>query len=206
MAETATQEEPLAQLGFGIVAYLDIMYTLMWGFIIFSLLLIPTIHTFKQGGGYGDRARIGYANTMISNLGYSRTECRNIPVSLANLQLSCPYGTIGSVLEYGVNNEDSGSPPDSCMNNDINKACKPTSKNIGNLLKQAVGKDSYNVQFSKSDIFAFDPSKVCGDPTNLLFVQYTCVQSKAEQAQKYDTLVLATSTAAFISLFFVLLL
>lgn len=85
---------------------------------------------------------------MISNLGYSDVQCHNIPVSLGSIVVSCNYGTVGSILDYGVNNEESGSPLDACVNNDQNRSCKPTSDSIKNLLNKSIGKDRYSVQFS----------------------------------------------------------
>lgn len=41
--EKAVQENPISQLGYGIVAYLDILYSMVWAFIVFSLMLIPTM-------------------------------------------------------------------------------------------------------------------------------------------------------------------
>ena len=38
--------DPLAQLGYGIVAYVDILWTVLGLFVLFSLLLYPTISAF----------------------------------------------------------------------------------------------------------------------------------------------------------------
>jgi hypothetical protein len=43
---------PLARLGFGIVAYIDILWTLIVVFGFFSVLLLPTLHNFRAGTGY----------------------------------------------------------------------------------------------------------------------------------------------------------
>jgi len=147
---------------------------------------------------------------MISNLGYSEMECRNIPVSLGNIAITCPYGTVGKIFDYGINHEESGSPVDSCSNNDQNRGCKPNDEKIDKLLAQAIGKDRFNVKFSSSgnDFWTSNPTsgKDCYDQTNLFFVQYSCIQSNAQQDEKYQHLNVASTTAALISLLFVLLL
>ena len=143
---------------------------------------------------------------MISNFGFSTVECRNIPVSLGNIAITCQYGTVGKIFEYGVNNPDSGSPIDACVNNDENSSCKPTNSRIKSLLDQSSGKERYTVNFSQSDLYTGNPSKMCGDPTNLLFVQYSCVQTKEQQAVKYEHLIRAVATTCLISLLFVLVL
>ena len=82
-------------LGYGIVAYINILHTMIWVFLGFSLILLPVMMAFKTGTEYESDLHVGYAKTMISNLGYSQVECRNIPVSLGNIAITCPYGTVG---------------------------------------------------------------------------------------------------------------
>jgi len=43
MSGKASEQDPLASLGYGIVAYVDILYSMIWAFLFFSLLMIPTI-------------------------------------------------------------------------------------------------------------------------------------------------------------------
>ena len=122
------------RLGYGIVAYVNILYRMAWVFICFTLMLIPTMQAYQSGDAYEGDKYVGRANTMISNMGYSSVECRNIPVSLGNIAITCPFGRVGKIFDFGVNNPDSGSPIDACINNDYNKACKPTSSSIGSKL------------------------------------------------------------------------
>ena len=140
-------ENPLSTLGYGIVAYVDILYTMIWVFVLFSLLMFPTLQNYQKGLGYEDDAMVGKANGMLGNLGYSSVECRNIPVSLGNIAITCQYGTVGKIFEFGVNNPDSGSPIDACVNNDENSSCKPTNNRIKSLLDQSQGKERYTVNF-----------------------------------------------------------
>ena len=44
---TKFEAEPLARLGFGIVAYTDMLWTLIVLFFTFSLMLGPTLHFFR---------------------------------------------------------------------------------------------------------------------------------------------------------------
>ena len=41
--------DPLVELGYGIVAYNNILMNLFWAFVLFSILLIPTIYGYKTG-------------------------------------------------------------------------------------------------------------------------------------------------------------
>ena len=116
---------------------------MVWTFILFTLLFLPTMMNYQTGDNYAGDPRGGHASGMISNLGYSSVECINVPLALEKITLSCPYGTIGEIMEYGINNEKTGSPPDACINNDKNKVCKPNSSRIGSVLKKALGKESH---------------------------------------------------------------
>jgi len=48
----ATAEEPLSQLGFGIVAYTGMLYAMIFIFGLFSLMLIPTFSMYANGTQY----------------------------------------------------------------------------------------------------------------------------------------------------------
>ena len=88
-------------------------------FVAFTIILIPTITAFRRFNPESNRAFSGYENYMISNLGYSSTECMNIPVSVGRITLQCPNGKIGQIYDYGINLPDSGSPIDTCLNNNL---------------------------------------------------------------------------------------
>ena len=58
-------------LGFGIVAYVNIVYTMILAFFIFSVLLMPTMINYNYGTNYEGSTKAGYATGMLSNLGFS---------------------------------------------------------------------------------------------------------------------------------------
>ena len=43
----AADDEPLSQLGFGIVAYVNMLFRMTWIFILFTILLVPTMHAYR---------------------------------------------------------------------------------------------------------------------------------------------------------------
>lgn len=134
--------DPLAQLGYGISAYLNILYAMIMLFALCSVMLIPTMMGYSAGDAYEGENHVGHASGMISNLGYSSNECNNIPISLQNIVLTCSFGTIGEIFDYGVNNPATGSPVDACMTNELNKSCKPGSRML-DLFKQGIGKERH---------------------------------------------------------------
>ena len=102
-------------------------------FLAFSILVFPTMAAFKMGTAYDGDNFVGYANGMIANLGYSRANCINTPLSIGSLTMSCGYGTIGEIFDYGVTSTDSDGPVDACLTNDDNRACKPDSKDAADM-------------------------------------------------------------------------
>ena len=149
---------------------------------------------------------VGYARGMIANLGYSSVQCHNIPVSLGNIEVECKYGTVGEILDYGVNSENSDGPVDACVNNADNSQCKPDSQEILDLLNTSIGQQSTAVRFSEGDLYRGNPGADCTNDGNLFFVQYTCIQNEEQQQEKFEILTLATATASLISLLFIVVL
>jgi len=78
LGDKAKQENPLAPLGFGIVAYMDILWTLIWTFTLYSVLLLPTFIFFSEGTAYDHvpaAVKSDYLDTYMGNLGYSSVQC-----------------------------------------------------------------------------------------------------------------------------------
>ena len=52
LSKEATESDPLAQLGFGIVAYTGMLYYMIWAFAFYSLLLVPVFLFYHGGTAY----------------------------------------------------------------------------------------------------------------------------------------------------------
>ena len=52
LSDKATQAEPLAQLGFGIVAYTGMLYYMIWAFLLYTIMLIPVFIIYENGTAY----------------------------------------------------------------------------------------------------------------------------------------------------------
>lgn len=128
----AAKKDPLASLGFGIVAYVDMLWTLIWTFTLYTILLIPTMMYFAEGGAYSDvpaAVKSDYLDTYLGSMGYSSVQCVHVPTSIGKVALSCPYGSIGQFLDYGVNSQLGDSK--NCLDSEANARCKPTNTQIG---------------------------------------------------------------------------
>jgi len=121
----SANDDPINALGYGIVAYLRILYNVFCLFAIFSVMFVPTIRFYSEGKDNDVKIFKGYEGYMISNLGQSSVQCEYIPVSVGKITLQCPFGNVGHIIDYGVNFVDTGSPLDACMNNPLIEMCKP---------------------------------------------------------------------------------
>ena len=142
----------MAILGFGIVNYTDILWMLICVFFLFSLILTPTMHIFHKGTGYANVAENAqaYEQGMLGNLGFSSVQCAKIPLDVGKLNLQCPFGTIGKLIDTGVNIQ--ASHANNCVTHEeyAPKKCKPDSEAFWNEINQAIGKESSTLEFTNT--------------------------------------------------------
>ena len=122
------ESNAIAQLGFGIVAYVNILWMLIWTFTVYTLLLLPTMFSYSDGTAYNnvpEAVKSSYLDSYLGNLGYSSVQCASIPSSVGQLNLDCPYGKIGKFLDYGIN--PSVATKNTCVNDSTNDMCYPDS-------------------------------------------------------------------------------
>lgn len=116
--------DPIVELGFGMLAYRDILRYMIAFFFVLTLIQLPVMWIYSQGNGF-DLAYLSgglpmYAKLSLGNLGYSDTHCDQVPITIGQVRLHCTYGVIGEILDYGIND----------VNNDIDATyCKTTYAN-----------------------------------------------------------------------------
>ena len=73
----AIKQDPLLQLGYGIVAYRNILWTMIVAFSVFTILSIPSLVIYGQGQAYkfGIAELQGKEHLSLGNLGYSSMQC-----------------------------------------------------------------------------------------------------------------------------------
>ena len=186
LSEEATKSDPLAQLGFGIVAYTGMLYYMIWAFFLYTLLLIPTFYFYAGGDAYAgteDASKLGYAPRTIGALGYSSYQCQSIPVALSKFNLYCDYGQIGSVDFYGVNPD---AAHGACMANTDNALCATNNPALAIQLAAVVGKTSGTVDITDSDLWTTTVDASCTTADAFFYAQFTCIMSESQQHQKYN--------------------
>ena len=203
LGDEVTKANPIAKLGFGIVAYVDLLWVLIWTFTLYTIMLLPTLGFFGQGSAYDNvKVKSDYLDTYLGNLGYSSVQCASIPTEVGKLALSCPYGSIGEILDYGVNPLSENR--NICINGDTNEQCKPGASILAYLNNNFIGKDSDLFTFDTNNLYRNDPAAqaACLSTESTIFVQFTCVQAEADQALKYEQMALTVGTACLIALLF----
>lgn len=214
VSKDAANAEPLAQLGFGIVAYTGMLYYMIWAFALYTLLLIPTFYFYAAGTAYAgvdDQSKLAYAPRTIGALGYSSYQCSAIPVQIesTNFSVSCDFGVIGPVsfgetFYAGVNPK---AARGSCMDNELNSACKIT--NTAGIVAQLtpfVGKQSATIQISQADLYTAGTvppaSAGCDTEDAFVYAQYQCIQEESMLHQKYFQMATTVAICILISYLF----
>lgn len=172
---------PLAKLGFGIVAYMNMLWMLIWTFTIYTLILLPTMFFYMDGTAYDsvpDAVKSSYLDTYLGNLGYSSVQCASIPTDVGRLNIDCPFGTIGSYLDWGINAKSKNK--NICVTGKTNSDCTPDADFIQTNLDSAIGEPDHLFEFSDVPaLFKGSTPSGCDTSESNFFVQYTCVQSTA---------------------------
>ena len=101
-------------------------------------------------------------------------------MGIGKLSVECPYGQVGEIFEFGVNDLSMGVSGDLCMNTAENTACYPDNPSIPSELMKTIGAVNTALSFSTDQLWS-DPSDFgsCTKPSNTLFIQYSCVMSES---------------------------
>jgi len=198
----AIKTSPINQLGFGIVAYVNILWTLIWTFALYTIFLLPVMMFFSEGTAYSDvLVKSSYLDGYLGNMGYSSVQCASIPTNVDRLSLACPYGTIGEFLDYGINPLIDNK--NTCVNNDSNSMCKPDADFVMESLLSSVGDPDHLFTFENKSLFKDNTGKAaCDTMQSTLFVQFTCTQEAASQELKYNQVALAVTIGVLICILF----
>lgn len=69
LTEEQKKEDPFNFLGFGLVAYRDLMFIMFMLFAVLSLLMTPAMVFYSKYNAY--TTPVGYSKLSLGNLGYS---------------------------------------------------------------------------------------------------------------------------------------
>lgn len=82
-AEEGEEPDPLNYLGFGMIAYRDLMFTMFCLFTILSIIMVPAMSFYKSQGAIDESIKRGWAAPLsLGAFGYSSSMCATAPMGL----------------------------------------------------------------------------------------------------------------------------
>lgn len=95
---------PYSRLGFGFEAYFRMIWCYFLLFTLFSIMLIPTLATYKAANGFGQNSRlVSNAEYSLGNMGFSDSDCMVQYAMLPqNRTLSCAAGKFSELNFLGI--------------------------------------------------------------------------------------------------------
>lgn len=158
------------------VAYRDLMFTLICLFTMCTLLMVPAFSFYVNGNGMS--APESYDIYSLGNMGYSTIKCSNLPVDLNKITMTCSYGQISKVYHFGVN-------PSNITNKDT---CQKTTENtlcfdaLNATFVSEVTNNITNDQTTSEYLYNLTPELLWTDQTT---VDSKCVGTKAQIYVQY---------------------
>lgn len=93
--------EPMKELGVGISTFHKLLVITVILFILLSLLHIPNFTIFYSSSFYNSDDIL--TSGTLGNLGFSKTECVNMPMIAGNkLNMHCSDGSISQLVDWGI--------------------------------------------------------------------------------------------------------
>ena len=204
-------EDAMTRLGYGIVSYFSLIYTFMLIFFMISLLNIPVMYNNHKWSAFEQYNQISWTTQFtIGNLGGSEARCLNLKLVSESLSVSCSTGTISEITHFGVYQKDSeadqrGLCTSSGVSVSTGLSCDRLSSKehpfYTDKLATCIGQPSCML----SDIHAEIPIGSNGEGCTLteqdsVFIQYNCVISDEELAEKREQALLASCVNIFAAL------
>lgn len=227
--EDNVEPDPLNYLGFGMVAYRDLMFTMFALFAVLSILMVPVMSFYKGQGAINDDNKKGWMGPLsMGSFGYSTSECQMAPYTLNQIPINCPYGTLGKVISAGVLPEGTGEKDQylcswTGASEEIKTKC-PVRSTLANEIDvnlrgvnlnktSATNKYQYrtiNADESEHTNNIFDSQKTvdasCKTINAKVFVQYQCIMDSTQLSDKRDQAAMISSVAVLVVLVYLTVL
>lgn len=96
-------EDPIGRLGYGVVSYFSLIYTMMLIFLLITAFFAPVIMNNMQWKAYeGEKMLSWTAQTTLGNLGASETRCSTLKMVGDTASIGCTSGKITEITALGV--------------------------------------------------------------------------------------------------------
>ena len=101
-------EDPIGRLGYGVVSYFSLIYTMMIIFGIIALVHLPVMQSYSQWNAYASERQLSWtAQYTIGNLGQSMPRCATVDMVSDKLDIGCNTGYITEIKHFGFFKDDS---------------------------------------------------------------------------------------------------
>ena len=101
-------EDPIGRLGYGVVSYFSLIYTMMCIFALITIFFIPVMRANMSWKAYDSDSRLGFtAKTTLGNLGASSARCTTLKLVGDVASIGCNTGKIAKIQDFGVYAKDS---------------------------------------------------------------------------------------------------
>jgi hypothetical protein len=103
IAPVDESEDPYLSLGFGMVAYFNMLKALILMFSVFTLLAIPMISIYVGYDGQSSGNNYSKSKFSLGNMGFSESICKHIFIGIeGNYEFTCRTGTIDKIEYTGI--------------------------------------------------------------------------------------------------------
>jgi hypothetical protein len=201
-------EDPIGRLGYGVVSYFSLIYTMMCIFALITIFFIPVMRNNLSWKGYDGDSQIGFtAKTTLGNLGASASRCTTLKLVGDVASIGCQTGTITRIQDFGVYAKDSEA--------DLKSLCSSSGEDVStglncpgvsstehpfytDKLVQCIGQQSC-IMKGVHDVLPIDTNSGGCDLTksSTLYIQYTCEIDEEELEDKRRQALQCSCTTIF---------
>ena len=191
-------EDPIGRLGYGVVSYFSLIYTMMLIFALITVFFIPVIMNNMNWIGYDGETQLSWtAQTTLGNLGQSEARCTTLKLVGDSASIGCNAGKITAIAQFGVYAKNSDADKASlCSAKDVEIStgfsCDAISSQdhvfYTNKLAPCIGKQSCVMDSIHDELPLGSQSIIGGDcvleKTTTLYIQYFCQVGEEELYEK----------------------
>lgn len=203
-------EDPIGRLGYGVVSYFSLIYTMMVIFALITAFFIPVMMNNMAWDGYKGQPGIGVPTlTTIGNLGQSETRCSTFKFITDKINIGCMAGTITEVNSFGVFGRNSEAELMGLCNSeksgvDTGLACHDLSSKDHSFYTEKLAKCKGLQSCMINGLHSYIPLGAQSDTpgcsiekSSSLYIQYTCQVGAEELEQKRTEALLAGCVTVF---------
>ncbi len=98
------ESDALNFLGFGLIAYRDLMFTMFKLFALLSFIMLPAMYYYSAQLSGDNLVEASFKTKWsLGSFGYSSSQCKFFPAKLQDISfVTCPYGFVSKINYAGI--------------------------------------------------------------------------------------------------------